>query len=383
MARSANIPFSSLSPRCPALPLRLAPPWGQSSSPSPGLSSQVTPRGLGQRLLLPHALLLFYENQHRQRAAPCHNHSSSLPTSFVGVSSPEAASQAGEFAALTPARGLPSCPSLTGRRLRRRWWHRWARAAAVDDVVGDARILGDAEHIVPGAGARVPHQEHPVPLALQQRHRLLPAQPPPVPATPLLRVEVARHGRLRAYTLGRRRRARPSNPGVRRPADRLRSQSHSSARNGGGGRGPSPPEMTLSLPLGGCRERDHRPPLGEGQGTPRARLRMRPHGRRRLAGTGTAENGKAESRVRVGASTGSLQGILSVPLATRFFAPSGFKFLEGPRLQGSDSKTIGIEKIWPWSLTTRDGLFLTVPSASPLPGHLMLLFSLIHSANSY
>ena len=177
----------------------------------------------------------------------------------------------GSYAALTPARGLPSRPSLTGRRLGGRRWHRRARAAAVDDVVGDARVLGDAEHIVPGAGARVPHQEHPVPLALQQRHRLLPTQPPPVPATPLLRVEVARHGRLRAYTLGRRSRARPSSPGARRPADRLGSQPHSSARNGGGGRRPSPPEMTRSLPLGGCREGDRGPPLGEGQSTALAR----------------------------------------------------------------------------------------------------------------
>lgn len=76
-----------------------------------------------------------------------------------------------------------------------------------------------------------------------------------------------------AYTLGRRRRrrARPSCPGARRPADRLRSQPHSSARNGGGGRGPSPPEMTRTLPPRGCREGDRNPPLGEGQRTPRAR----------------------------------------------------------------------------------------------------------------
>lgn len=126
-------------------------------------------------------------------------------------------------AALTPARGLPSCPSLTGRRLGGRRWHRRARAAAVDDVVGDARVLGDAEHIVPGAGARVPHQEHPVPLALQQSHRLLPAQPPPVPATPLLGVEVARHGRLGAYTLGRRRRRARASPAPSPAAQRTGS----------------------------------------------------------------------------------------------------------------------------------------------------------------
>lgn len=170
----------------------------------------------------------------------------------------------------SPRPGPPVPSVLTGRRLGGRRWHRRARAAAVDDVVGDARVLGDAEHIVPGAGARVPHQKYPVPLALQQRHRLLPAQPPPVPATPLLRVKVARHGRLRAYTLGRRRRARPSCPGARRPADRLRSQPHSGVRNGGGGRGPSPPEMTLTVPPRGCREGDRNPPLGEGQRTPRA-----------------------------------------------------------------------------------------------------------------
>ena len=128
-------------PTLPGSARALAPPWGRGSSPSPGLSSQVTPRGLGQRLLLPHTLALVRGSEPRQKLRPGHAHSSPVPTSLVGVSS-RGAARLGSSAALTPARGLPSRPSLTGRRLGGRRWHRRARAAAVDDVVGDARVLG-------------------------------------------------------------------------------------------------------------------------------------------------------------------------------------------------------------------------------------------------
>lgn len=133
-----------------------SPTLDRSSSPSPGLSSQVTPRGLGQRLFHPHAYSrLPVGTSPSSRASPCYGHSSPLPTSLVEVSSRAAAGQAGEFGSPHPRPGppIPSRPSLTGRRLGGRRWHRRARAAAVDDVVGNARVLGDAEHIVPGAGA--------------------------------------------------------------------------------------------------------------------------------------------------------------------------------------------------------------------------------------
>lgn len=68
------------------------------------------------------------------------------------------------------------------------------RPQAVDDVVRDAGALGHREHEVAGDGARVAHQEGPVALPLQQRHRLGPAQPPPVPARPVLGVELPGHG---------------------------------------------------------------------------------------------------------------------------------------------------------------------------------------------
>lgn len=68
------------------------------------------------------------------------------------------------------------------------------RPQAVDDVVRDAGALGHREHEVAGDGARVPHQEGPVALPLQQRHRLGAAQSPPVPARPVLGVELPGHG---------------------------------------------------------------------------------------------------------------------------------------------------------------------------------------------
>lgn len=87
------------------------------------------------------------------------------------------------------------------------------RPQAVDDVVRDAGALGHREHEVAGDGARVAHQEGPVALPLQQRHRLGPAQPPPVPARPVLGVELPGHGgrppagrtRFPPPTAGRRR----------------------------------------------------------------------------------------------------------------------------------------------------------------------------------
>lgn len=68
------------------------------------------------------------------------------------------------------------------------------RPQAVDDVVRDTGALRHREHVVAGDGARIAHQEGPVALPLQQRHRVGPAQPPPVPARPVLAVELSGHG---------------------------------------------------------------------------------------------------------------------------------------------------------------------------------------------
>lgn len=51
----------------------------------------------------------------------------------------------------------------------------------VDDVVGDARVLGHGQHIVPGAGGGVADQEHAVALALEPGLRLLARHRPHVP----------------------------------------------------------------------------------------------------------------------------------------------------------------------------------------------------------
>lgn len=77
----------------------------------------------------------------------------------------------------------------------------------------------------------------------------------------------------------------------------------------------------------------------KGKGRVAHALRMRPHGRRRPAGPGTADDGEAESRTMGGASASGRQGFLSALWTARFFAPPGFGFLEGPGLQGSNSET--------------------------------------------
>lgn len=43
----------------------------------------------------------------------------------------------------------------------------------IDDVVGDPRVLGDGQHVIPGAGGGVPDEEDAVPLPLQSRLCLL------------------------------------------------------------------------------------------------------------------------------------------------------------------------------------------------------------------
>jgi len=52
----------------------------------------------------------------------------------------------------------------------------------VNDVVGNPRVLGHGEHVVPRAGGRVPHQEHAMPLPLQPRLCLRPRHRAHVPA---------------------------------------------------------------------------------------------------------------------------------------------------------------------------------------------------------
>lgn len=37
----------------------------------------------------------------------------------------------------------------------------------VDDIVGHFGVLRDRQHVVPGAGGRVPYQEHAMPLSLK------------------------------------------------------------------------------------------------------------------------------------------------------------------------------------------------------------------------
>lgn len=67
-------------------------------------------------------------------------------------------------------------------------------ADAVDDIMRDFGVLRHREHVVAGAGDGVPDEEHAVPLPLQQRHSLLPAQASPEPAAAVLRVKISGHG---------------------------------------------------------------------------------------------------------------------------------------------------------------------------------------------
>lgn len=66
-------------------------------------------------------------------------------------------------------------------------------ADAVNYIMRDFGVLWYREHVVPGAGDGVPDKKHAVPLPLQQRHSLLPAQPTPVPAATVLRVKISGH----------------------------------------------------------------------------------------------------------------------------------------------------------------------------------------------
>lgn len=67
-------------------------------------------------------------------------------------------------------------------------------ADAVNDIMRDFGVLRHREHVVAGAGDGVPDEKHAVPLPLQQRHSLLPAQPSPEPAAAVLRVKISGHG---------------------------------------------------------------------------------------------------------------------------------------------------------------------------------------------
>lgn len=66
---------------------------------------------------------------------------------------------------------------------------------AVDDVVRHFRVLRHRQNVVAGDGGGVPHQEHAVSLALEERHGFLAAQFPPVPATAVFGVKITSHGR--------------------------------------------------------------------------------------------------------------------------------------------------------------------------------------------
>lgn len=75
---------------------------------------------------------------------------------------------------------------LTGARLS-------VVADAVYYVMRDFGILRHREHVVAVDGARVADQKDAVPLPLQQRHSLLPAQTAPVPTVLVLRVKISGH----------------------------------------------------------------------------------------------------------------------------------------------------------------------------------------------
>lgn len=64
---------------------------------------------------------------------------------------------------------------------------------AVNYVMRDFGVLRHRQHVVTGAGDGLPDKKHAVPLPLQQRDSLLPAQPTPEPAATVLRVKISGH----------------------------------------------------------------------------------------------------------------------------------------------------------------------------------------------
>lgn len=79
---------------------------------------------------------------------------------------------------------------------------------AVDDVVRHFGVLRHGQDVVAGDGGGVPHQEHTVSLALEERDSFLAAQPPPVPARSVFGIKITSHGgdtksraRLEAFPL--------------------------------------------------------------------------------------------------------------------------------------------------------------------------------------
>lgn len=68
-------------------------------------------------------------------------------------------------------------------------------ADAVDDVVRHFRVLRHRQNVVAGDGGGVPHQEHAMSLALEERHGFLAVQLPPVPAIAVSGIKITSHGR--------------------------------------------------------------------------------------------------------------------------------------------------------------------------------------------
>lgn len=139
------------------------------------------------------------------------------------------------------------------------------RPQAVDDVVRDAGALGHRQHEVAGDGAGVAHQEGAVALALQQRYGLDAAQPAPVPARPVLGIELPGHGGRAppppAAAAAARGAAQNGGPGLTSPTgrDRTRGAVTSSPRAGGVG---------VRAAGTGRRERPVSPGNGSGWETP-------------------------------------------------------------------------------------------------------------------
>lgn len=143
---------SQLFTRCPAVLEGASPtPWGRGGSPSPGLSSPShTQRPGSAAPPPPHTRALVRGSEPRQKAT-CAPATLTQPSAHVPREVSSRRSQPGWG---VPRPSPPPRASVRPHRAEAgagRRWHRRARAAAVDDVVGDARVLGDAEHIVPGA----------------------------------------------------------------------------------------------------------------------------------------------------------------------------------------------------------------------------------------